>query len=106
MYGLQISFVIFAVEGLTMPCGKSKSSVDPAPIINVVRFCIILQIYNELINGGNVRSYKNMFNVRAEERYVVSGGNHHPYVGMDRVEGKCRRHMDIAPYYHRDMTVR
>lgn len=44
--------------------------------------------------------------VGAEERDIVSGGNHHPYVGMDRVEGKCRRHMDIAPYYHRDMTVR
>lgn len=32
-------------------------------------------------------SYKDMFNVGAEERDIVSGGHHHSYVGMDGVEG-------------------
>lgn len=51
-------------------------------------------------------SYKDMFNVGAEERDIVSGGHHHSYVGMDGVEGGSCRDMHIDPDYHSDMTVR
>ena len=45
-------------------------------------------------------------NVRAEERDVVSHIHNHPYVGVDRVERRGGRNMDVNPNHHRDMTVR